>query len=64
MAQLMVAIILPAAGVPRQVRIMMGETVVLLEQEQALKLGVQLIELGAVARAQDQAPPASRIVGA
>ncbi len=55
MAQLTVAIILPAAGVRRQVRLTMGDVVALLEPDQASKLGTQLIELAAVARAQDEA---------
>ena len=53
MAQLTVAIVLPAAGVPRQVRLTFGEVVALLEQDQASKLGTQLIELAAIARSQD-----------
>jgi hypothetical protein len=63
MAQLTVAIVLPAAGVPRQVRLTFGDVVALLEQDKATTLGTQLIELAAIARGQDASgdrPPAPR----
>lgn len=43
------------AGKPRQIRITVGELVVLLTPQAAITFGTQLIEIGAIARAQDDA---------
>lgn len=41
-------------GQPRQVRIVIGETILLLSQAGASMLGTQLIGLAAIAKAQDE----------